>query len=41
MGKEVGGPLVVSPQHADLLIVSGRISIKMVSVLKDVSTKAS
>lgn len=36
MGKEVGGPLVVSPQHADLLIVSGRISIKMVSVLKDV-----
>jgi len=36
LGSVTGGLPVVSPRHADLLIVSGRISIKMVPVLKDV-----
>ena len=36
LGNLTGGLPVVSPRHADLMIVSGRISVKMVPVLKDV-----
>lgn len=36
LGNATGGLPVVSPRHADLVIVSGRISAKMVPVLKDV-----
>ena len=36
LGNATGGLPVVGPRHADLMIVSGRISAKMVPVLKDV-----
>ena len=36
LGQTTGGLPVVSPRHADLMIVSGRISEKMGPVLKDV-----
>ena len=34
LGNATGGLPVVSPRHADVMIVSGRISAKMVPVLK-------
>ena len=39
MGQVTGGDLVVSPHHADLMIVSGRISLKMIPVLEEVHAR--
>ena len=36
LANTTGGPALVSPRHADLMIVSGRISAKMVPVLQEV-----